>query len=445
MKIIGYTYKLNRFSLIKSKISTSKAVSNSCKTASKFVWSKQATHLLLLPLIGTVTTLLGSCGSSNLSSQEIAPPAKDTTSQPVVSAKTESDNSNNNSANRPLVPTPADNNFIVDVVKKVEPAVVKINTSQTVRSQEPDELTDPFFRRFGQGQPTQPQERNSRGLGSGFVISSNGQILTNSHVVNNADTVTVSFSDGRTLAGKVVGEDPASDIAVVQVQANNLPTVSLGRSDQVEPGQWAIAIGNPLGLQKTVTVGVISATSRSGSDIGVSDKRIDFIQTDAAINPGNSGGPLLNARGEVIGINTAIISGAQGLGFAIPIDTAQRIAQQLITTGKVEHPYLGVQMVTLTPEIKQRLSRNPNRNISIEAERGIIIIRVVRNSPADRAGIRPGDVIQAINNQPVNKAEELQQQLEKNGVGSQLQIQLQRGGQSLKVAARTEALPAQTQ
>jgi len=445
MKIIGYTYKLDRFSLIKSKISTSKAVSNSSKTASKFVWSKQATHLLLLPLIGTVTTLLGSCGSSNLSSQEIAPPAKDPTSQPVVSAKPESDNSNNNSANRPLVPTPADNNFIVDVVKKVEPAVVKINTSQTVRSQEPDELTDPFFRRFGQGQPTQPQGRNSRGLGSGFVISSNGQILTNSHVVNNADTVTVSFSDGRTLAGKVVGEDPASDIAVVQVQANNLPTVSLGRSDQVEPGQWAIAIGNPLGLQKTVTVGVISATSRSGSDIGVSDKRIDFIQTDAAINPGNSGGPLLNARGEVIGINTAIISGAQGLGFAIPIDTAQRIAQQLITTGKVEHPYLGVQMVTLTPEIKQRLSRNPNRNISIEAERGIIIIRVVRNSPADRAGIRPGDVIQAINNQPVNKAEELQQQLEKNGVGSQLQIQLQRGGQSLKVAARTEALPAQTQ
>ena len=442
MKIIGYTYKLNRFSLIKSKISTSKAVSNSSKTASKFVWSKQATHLLLLPLIGTVTTLLGSCGSSNLSSQEIAPPAKDPTSQPVVSAKTESDNSNNNSANRPLVPTPADNNFIVDVVKKVEPAVVKINTSQTVRSQEPDDLSDPFFRQF---RGAQPQGRNSRGLGSGFVISSNGQILTNSHVVNNADTVTVSFSDGRTLAGKVVGEDPASDIAVVQVQANNLPTVILGRSDQVEPGQWAIAIGNPLGLQKTVTVGVISATSRSGSDIGVSDKRIDFIQTDAAINPGNSGGPLLNARGEVIGINTAIISGAQGLGFAIPIDTAQRIAQQLITTGKVEHPYLGVQMVTLTPEIKQRLSRNPNRNISIEAERGIIIIRVVRNSPADRAGIRPGDVIQAINNQPVNKAEELQQQLEKNGVGSQLQIQLQRGGQSLKVAARTEALPAQTQ
>ncbi len=406
--------------------------------------SKRVIHLIILPLIGTITTFLGGCNSSNISSQETIAPAKDTTSQPVASAKTEIDNSAKNSASRPLVPTAADNNFVVDVVKKVEPAVVQINTSQTVRSQEPDELSDPFFRGFGQ-RATPPQERVARGLGSGFVISSNGQILTNSHVVNKADTVTVSFSDGRTLAGKVVGEDPASDIAVVQVQANNLPTVILGHSAQVEPGQWAIAIGNPLGLQETVTVGVISATSRSGSDIGVSDKRIDFIQTDAAINPGNSGGPLLNARGEVIGINTAIISGAQGLGFAIPIDTAQRIAQQLITKGKVEHPYLGVQMVTLTPEIKQRLSNNPNRNISIEAERGIIIVRVARNSPADRAGIRPGDVIQAINNQPINKAEELQQQLEKNGVGSQLQIQLQRGGKTLSVAARSEALPAQTQ
>ena len=402
-----------------------------------YVLPQGAGRLLLLSLTGIGLTWLGGCGSSNLSSQEVTTPPQNSVSQPVVvSPKPET---NNNTSNRPLTPTATDNNFVVDVVKKVEPAVVQINTSQTQRSQEPDEFG---LRRFREGQP---QERISRGVGSGFVISSNGQILTNSHVVNKADTVTVSFSDGRTVAGKVVGEDPASDIAVVQVQGTNLPTVTLGSSAKVEPGQWAIAIGNPLGLQKTVTVGVISATSRSGSDIGVSDKRIDFLQTDAAINPGNSGGPLLNARGEVIGINTAIISGAQGLGFAIPIDTAQRIAQQLITTGKVEHPYLGVQMVTLTPEIKQRLSANPNRNIRIEAERGIIIVRVARNSPADRAGIQPGDVIQAINNQPVNKAEELQQQLEKNGVASQLQIQIQRGSQKLQIAARPEALPTQAQ
>lgn len=401
---------------------------------------KGAMRLLLLLLTGTGLTLLGGCGSPNISSQEVTAPPQNTVSQPVVSPKAESNN--NTTSNRPLTPTAADNNFVVDVVKKVEPAVVQINTSQIQRTQEPDEFGSPFYRRF---RGEQPQERISRGVGSGFVISSNGQILTNSHVVNKADQVTVSFSDGRTVAGKVVGEDPASDIAVVQVQGNNLPTVSLGSSAQVEPGQWAIAIGNPLGLQKTVTVGVISATSRSGSDIGVSDKRIDFLQTDAAINPGNSGGPLLNARGQVIGINTAIISGAQGLGFAIPIDTAQRIARQLITTGRVEHPYLGVQMVTLTPEIKERLRNNPNQRISITADRGVIIVRVARNSPADKAGIQPGDVIQAINNQPVNKAEELQQQLEKNGVGSQLQIQLQRGSQTLKLAARPEALPTQAQ
>lgn len=402
----------------------------------KLVLSKNR-NFWFLSLLGTGITLLGSCAAPNISSQNVTAPPQNT-SQPIVS----STGSNKNTSNRPLTPTAADNNFIVDVVKRVEPAVVQINTSQVQRTQEPDDFGSPIFRQF---RGAQPQERISRGIGSGFVISSNGQILTNSHVVNKADTVTVSFSDGRTLAGKVVGEDPASDIAVVQVQANNLPSVTLGHSDQVEPGQWAIAIGNPLGLQKTVTVGVISAISRSGSDIGVSDKHIDFLQTDAAINPGNSGGPLLNARGEVIGINTAIISGAQGLGFAIPIDTAQRIAQQLIATGKVEHPYLGVQMVTLTPEIKERLRNSPNQKISITADRGIIIVRVARNSPADKAGLQPGDVIQSINNQPVNKAEELQQLLEKNGVGSQLQIQLQRGSQKLTLAARPEALPTQNE
>lgn len=393
-------------------------------------------NLWFLSLLGTGITLLGGCALPNISSQNVTAPPQNN-SQPLIGST-----DNNNTSKRPLTPTAADNNFVVDVVKRVEPAVVQINTSQIQRSQEPDEFGSPIFRQF---RGSQPQERISRGVGSGFVISPNGQILTNSHVVNKADRVTVSFSDGRTVEGKVVGEDPASDIAVVQVEGNNLPSVTLGSSAQVEPGQWAIAIGNPLGLQKTVTVGVISATSRSGSDIGVSDKRIDFLQTDAAINPGNSGGPLLNARGEVIGINTAIISGAQGLGFAIPIDTAQRIAQQLITTGKVERPYLGVQMVTLTPEIKERLRNNLDQRISITADRGIIIVRVARNSPADQAGLKPGDVIQAINKQPVNKAEELQQLLDKNGVGSQLQIQIQRGSQNLNLTARPEALPTQTE
>jgi S1-C subfamily serine protease len=213
----------------------------------------------------------------------------------------------------------------------------------------------------------------------------------------------------------------------------------------VQPGQWAIAIGNPLGLQETVTVGVVSALDRSSSDIGATGKRVGFIQTDAAINPGNSGGPLLNARGQVIGVNTAIIQGAQGLGFAIPIDTAKRIADQLITKGRVEHPFLGIRMVPLTPEIKQRLNNSRNSKVRVEADQGVLIVQVVRGSPADEAGLRPGDVIQAINNQQVTKAEQVQQQLEKSGVGNQLPITVQRGGQTVELTVQPAPLPAPTE
>lgn len=280
-----------------------------------------------------------------------------------------------------------------------------------------------------------------RGIGSGFVIDSDGLLLTNTHVVNEADTVTVSFQDGRILEGQVLGKDPITDVAVIQVQAKNLPTVTLGNSDAVRQGQWAIAIGNPLGLQETVTVGVISGIERSSAAIGIPDKRVGFIQTDAAINPGNSGGPLLNAAGDVIGINTAILKGAQGLGFAIPINTAQQIARQLIATGQVQHPYIGVQMAVLNPQMKDFINRSPNSGMQVQADQGILVVQVQRNSPAAKAGVRVGDVIQMIGDQPVTEASKVQQLIEKAGVGGRLPVKLQRNDQTVALTIEPEQLP----
>ena len=392
--------------------------------------------LRLLSLLGAGGVFLAGCAGV----LDVSPTQGTNSDSAEETAETSSETSAD--AERSLMPTEEDTNFVVAAVQTVEPSVVRINTVRTVESPLPDAFSDPFFRRFfGDNLPTPPQERQVEGLGSGFVIDTEGHILTNAHVVNQADTVEVAFADGRTFEGTVLGEDPVTDIAVVRVPAEDLQAVEFGDSQRLQPGQWAIAIGNPLGLQETVTVGVISGTERSSSAVGVADKRIDFIQTDAAINPGNSGGPLLNARGQVIGVNTAIIQGAQGLGFAIPIDTAQRIAQQLIETGRVEHPYVGVQMVELTPQIRQRINSDPRSDIQVEAEEGILIVGVARNSPADAAGIQPGDVIQAINNQSVDSAAAVQEIVEAQEVGDTLPMELQRQGQSVEVTVELESLP----
>ncbi|BAY37862.1 serine proteinase [Nostoc sp. NIES-2111] len=352
--------------------------------------------------------------------------------------------------NTPAIAPPAifsstgDPNFVVSVVQKVGGAVVRIDSARTVTARVPEEFSDPFFRRFfGEGTPSQQRQRVERGSGSGFVISSSGQILTNAHVVNGADTVTVTLKDGRSFDGKVLGEDPVTDVAVIKIDANNLQTVPLGNSEALQPGEAVIAIGNPLGLNNTVTSGIISATGRSSSDIGASDKRVDYLQTDAAINPGNSGGPLLNARGQVIGMNTAIIRGAQGLGFAIPINTVQKISQELITQGKVDHPYLGVQMANLTPAVKQRLNERFGDRINITADKGVLIVRIIGGSPADNAGITPGDVIQSINNQSVTTVEEVQRLVENSQIGKPLQLQIERKGQTTQVAVTPAPLPLQ--
>jgi Do/DeqQ family serine protease len=337
-------------------------------------------------------------------------------------------------------------NFITRVVDKVGPAVVRINAAKTVKSfPPPDAFNDPFFqgflgKDFSAAPPTQEVQR---GVGSGFIMKANGEILTNAHVVNGADTVTVTLKDGRTLKGKVMGIDPVTDVAVVKVEAQNLPTVALGDSNQLKPGEWAIAIGNPLGLDNTVTVGIVSATGRSSSQVGAPQARVNFIQTDAAINPGNSGGPLLNTQGEVIGVNTAIFQNAQGNGFAIPIQTVQRIAQQLIAKGTVQHSYLGVQIVTLTPEVRTQFNEDPNSGLSVNEDKGVLIARVDPNSPADKAGLRAGDVINRIGSTEVTDANVLQQQVESSPVGSPLTLRLHRNGKALNITVKAGSLTDQ--
>ena len=335
---------------------------------------------------------------------------------------------------------PAPTNFVTDVVQKVGPAVVRINASRTVQTKLPPIFNDPYFRQFfGDRLPQVPDKKVERGTGSGFIISTDGVILTNSHVIDGADKVTVTLTDGRTLPGEVMGTDPITDMAVVKIAAQNLPTVALGDSEKLQIGEWAIAIGNPLGLDNTVTTGIISATGRNSSQIGVGDKRVDFIQTDAAINPGNSGGPLLNARGEVIGINTAIIRNAQGLGFAIPVNTARDIAEQLIAKGRVDHAYLGIRMTALTPEIKQRLK--VERNVNLDGQEGVLIVGIVPNSPAARSGLRAGDLITAIDKQKISTANQVQQVVAKTRVGEQLSLQLIRQGNPLALRVEVGLLP----
>lgn len=394
----------------------------------KFSWQKPATYLSLV-LLGSGITLLGShLGSQNPLSGQL--PGSQLSIVPTGLTAQAS------------VPPTGDINFVSTVVEKVGPAVVRIDSSKTVTSKVPDALNDPLFREFfGSSLPTRPDKQVERGTGSGFIIGADGRILTNAHVVDGADTVTVTLKDGRTFKGKVLGADSVTDVAVVKIQANQLPTVRLGNSDQLKPGESAIAIGNPLGLDNTVTAGIISATGRSSSAVGVPDKRVSFIQTDAAINPGNSGGPLLNQRGEVIGMNTAIIQGAQGLGFAIPVNTAQRIASQLEANGKVEHPYLGIQMAALTPELKQNINSDPNSGLSVDEDRGVLVVKVIPDSPAAASGLRAGDVIQKLNGQQVTDAGTVQQAVENSQVGGDLRMELRRNGQNLNLVVRPGAFP----
>ena len=332
-------------------------------------------------------------------------------------------------------------NFIAAAVEKVGPAVVRIDSARRVSSQVPDALRNPLFKRFFGDQLPAPEDRVERGTGSGFIVSADGRLVTNAHVVSGSDTVEVKLKDGRTFEGKVVGIDPVTDVAAVKINASNLPSVQLGKSSTLLPGQWAIAIGNPFGLDNTVTAGIISALDRSSSQVGVPEKRVNFIQTDAAINPGNSGGPLLNDRGEVIGINTAIRADAQRLGFAIPIETARRVVEQLFSKGRVEHPFLGIQMVDLTPTIKDEINKDQETQVKVSQDQGVYVARVLDNSPAAQGGMQQGDVIQKINGAQVKTASDVQAQVESSSIGTPLEVEVMRGNQTKTIRVRPGAFP----
>ena len=399
----------------------------------RFSWRKPVTHLSLV-LLGSGITFLGIIGINLFAPNQLF--SRQLNSQQL--------STNSSTKAQATLPPMVNGNFVTNVVDKVGPAVVRIDAERTVTNRIPEAFKHPFFRDFFGGD-VQSRSRTQRGTGSGFIVSSDGRILTNAHVVSDSKKVRVRLKDGRSFEGKVLGTDPVTDVAVVQIQASGLPFVNKGNSDNLKPGEFAIAIGNPLGLDNTVTTGIISGTGRSSSAIGVPDKRVRYIQTDAAINPGNSGGPLLNQQGQVIGMNTAIIQGAQGLGFAIPINTAQRIANQLVANGRVDHAFLGIQMVSLNPELKKEINSDPNRPMTVDTPNGVLVVRVVPDSPAARGGLRAGDVIQKVNGKAVTDSQAIQAIVENSPVNENLRLELRRQGKNMNLSVRTGAIPAPEQ
>src|SRR5712671_1552177 len=279
-----------------------------------------------------------------------------------------------------------------DAVQRATPSVVNIFTSKEIRSPKHPLLNDPIFRRFfGEQLPDEAQRASS--LGSGVIVSTSGYVLTNHHVVEAADEIEVALADGKKLLAKVVGNDPETDIAVLRVSAENLPAISFGSSDALRVGDVVLAIGNPFGVGQTVTSGIVSALGRTGLGINTFE---NFIQTDAAINPGNSGGALIDASGNLIGINTAIFSrsgGSIGIGFAIPVSTAKMVLDQIVKNGSVTRGWIGVEVQEITPPVAE--------SFKLESTRGALIAGVLRGGPADKAGIKPGDVLVEVEGKPV--------------------------------------------
>jgi len=315
----------------------------------------------------------------------------------------------------------------VPVVKSVMPAVVNVSTTRVVKGPQGGGdvgpmMDDPFFRHFFGEEFSRrfqaPKDRRENSLGSGVIVSSDGYIVTNNHVVAKADEIKVLLGDKREFKGKVVGSDPKSDIAVIKIDGKDLPTIPWGDSDKLDVGEYVLAIGNPFGLNQSVTMGIVSQVGRS--NVGISDYE-DFIQTDAAINPGNSGGALVNARGELIGINTAIFSrsgGYMGIGFAVPANMTRSVMQSLIKSGKVVRGWLGVSIQPVTPEIAKQFG--------LKDTRGALVSEAMPQSPATAAGIQSGDVITAFDGKPVESPSVLRNIVAGTPVGKNVRVELLR-------------------
>ncbi len=326
-------------------------------------------------------------------------------------------------------------NPIAKIVREASPAVVNIDTEAVVQQTFSPFPNDPFFREFfGDRFDRFSREVPMRGKGSGFIVTGDGYILTNNHVVDGPDnmTIEVTLSDGRTFPAKVIGKDPSYDIAVIKIEAEDLPTVPMGDSDRIEVGEWVIAIGNPFGFESSVTVGVVSAKNRS---VRARNLNFDgFIQTDAAINPGNSGGPLLGLDGQVIGINTAIVPYAQGIGFAVPVNMAKQIMDDLIQFGKVNRGWLGVYVQPMTREFASAYG--------IESGEGAIVGDVVKGSPAEKAGIARGDVITAMNGRNIKDHADLIVGIRQNLAGEKVELTILRRGAERKITVTLASLPS---
>jgi serine protease Do len=320
----------------------------------------------------------------------------------------------------------------VALAKKLKPTVVNISTSRMITAQKRPNPTgsDPFQEHFDKFFDTPHQHPfRQKNLGSGFIISDDGFIITNNHLVAGADEIKVKLSDGREFPGEVKGRDEKFDLALVRIDAKGqLPVASLGDSDKIEVGEWVLAIGNPFGLAQTVTAGIVSAQGRV---IG-SGPYDDFIQTDASINPGNSGGPLFNTKGEVIGINTAILAGGQGIGFAIPVNMAKSIITQLKETGKVTRGWLGVSVQPVTPDLA--------KSFGLEGERGALIAEVMKNSPAEKSGLKGGDIILGFDGRAIREMGELPRLVAATPVGKKVSVLVQRDGRQESVPVTIELL-----